>query len=91
MSSRSTYTDPGVLDTFVTGSASVEWLGANVRLTLFAEGTDPVLGERVRTIVARLVGSYDDMKKIAGAIAAAGMVENTAQIMAGRQDKDTLQ
>ncbi|PZV37605.1 hypothetical protein [Mesorhizobium kowhaii] len=61
--------EPAIVpDIFVTGSAPLQFMGGNVRLTLFVSQVSTLDGSAENAIVSKLVGSRSDMLKIAAAI-----------------------
>lgn len=57
-----------IADTFVTGSAPLQFMGDNIRLTLFVSQRNSYDGGTENAIVSKLVGSRADMLQIAAAI-----------------------
>lgn len=57
-----------VSDTFVTGSAPLQFMGDNIRLTLFVAQRSTYDGDKENAVVSKLVGSRSDMLQIAAAI-----------------------
>lgn len=66
-----------VSDTFVTGSAPLQFLGDNIRLTLFVSQRS-YDGAAENAVVSKLVGSRSDMLQIAAAILRGCSANNSA-------------
>ncbi|SDA42455.1 hypothetical protein [Mesorhizobium qingshengii] len=67
-----------VPDTFVTGSAPLQFLGENIRLTLLVAQRCTHDGTTENAIVSKLVGSRSDMLQIAAAILRGCSTNNSA-------------
>lgn len=68
MSTAPTFEPFCVSDTFVTGAAQLQFIGDNLRLTLFVAQRSTYEPGTENAVVAKLVGSRADMLQIAAAI-----------------------